>query len=59
MQYSEKTAVDIPRLELMNRHRLLATDQSVTFVKAELNAKSSYRSQILDKNHKTLDYEVS
>ena len=42
----------------MNDYRHLATDQSVTFVKSELNAKSSYRSQVLDRGHKTLDHET-
>ena len=59
VSYSEKTAASIPRLELMNRYRILATDLQVTFVKSELSAKSHYRSQILDRNNKTLDYEAS
>eukprot|EP00347_Sterkiella_histriomuscorum_P000348 403376207 len=57
--HSEKTTQDIPRLELMNMHRIVATDLQVSVVKSQLEAKSQYRSQILDKNHKTLDYEAN
>ncbi|CDW78138.1 UNKNOWN [Stylonychia lemnae] len=55
--HSEKMSADIPRLELMNKYRILATDQSILFVRSELEAKSQNRSQILYKNHLALDNE--
>ena len=59
LNYTERMMADYPRLELMNVYRVIATEQSVTGVKQELNTKSQYRSQVLDRGTRTYESEAA
>lgn len=50
---------DIPRIELMNQYRILATDQNIIQAKNEMSQKSNYRQRILERNTVALHSEES